>query len=54
MKTPRAGSVANACTDVSTPERTRKAPSKLSENAVIAKSTVQLLKAPRFSVAASE
>ena len=28
MNTPRAGSVANACTEVSTPERTRKVPSK--------------------------
>ncbi len=54
MKTPRAGSVANACTDVSTPERTRNVPSSDSENATIASSTVQLLNVPRFSVTASE
>ena len=54
MNTPRAGSVANACTDVSTPERTRNVPSSDSENATIASSTVQLLNAPRFSVTASE
>ena len=54
MKTPRAGSVANACTDVSTPERTRNVPTSDSENATIASSTVQLRNAPRFSVTASE
>ena len=54
MNTPRRGSVANACTEVSTPERTRKVPSSESENAKIASSTVQLLKVPRFSVTASE
>ena len=43
MNMPRAGSVANACTDVSTPERTRNVPSSYSENATIASSTVQLL-----------
>ena len=54
MNTPRRGSVAKACTDVSTPERTRKVPSSDSENEEIASSTVQLLKLPRFSVTASE
>jgi hypothetical protein len=54
MKMPRAGSVAKACTEVSTPERTRKVPSRLSEKAAIASSTVQALKAPRFSATASE
>ena len=54
MKTPRRGSVANACTDVSTPERTRNVPISDSENAQIASSTVQLRKVPRFSVTASE
>ena len=54
MNTPRAGSVAKACTEVSTPERTRKVPSSDSENATMASSTVQLLKLPRFSVTASE
>ena len=52
--TPRSGSVANACTEVSTPERTRKVPSRLSEKAAMASSTVQLLNTPRFSVTASE
>ena len=51
---PRAGSVAKACTEVSTPERTRKVPSRLREKANMASSTVQLLNRPRFSVAASE
>ena len=54
MNTQRAGSVANACTEVSTPERTRNVPSSESEKARIANSTVQLRKAPRFSVTASE
>src|SRR5437773_7419659 len=54
MKIPRLGSVANAWTEVSTPERTRKVPSRLNEKAAIASSTVQLLKPPRFSVTASE
>ena len=54
MKRPRRGSVANACTDESTPERTRNVPSSESENARIASSTVQFLKLLRFSVTASE
>ena len=54
MNTPRRGSVAKACTEVSTPERTRKVPSSDSEKVEIASSTVQLRKLPRFSVAASE
>ncbi len=54
MNTPRAGSVAKACTEVSTPERTRNVPSSDSEKARIASSTVQLRNAPRFSVTASE
>ena len=40
--------------NVSTPERTRKVPSRLKENAMMASSTVQLRKTPRFSVTASE
>ncbi|MNC05211.1 hypothetical protein D3C75_526760 [compost metagenome] len=51
---PRAGSEANECTETSTPERTRKVPSRQSENAVIANNTVQALKLPRFSVTESE
>ncbi|MNY71751.1 hypothetical protein D3C86_2101650 [compost metagenome] len=54
MNTPRSGSDAKACTDVSTPERTRKVPSRLNENAAMASSTVQLLNTPRFSVTANE
>src|SRR3546814_4945637 len=54
MKMPRAGSVANACTDTSTPERTRKVPSNDNANARIASSTVQALSWSRFSVTASE
>ncbi len=54
MKMPRRGSTANACTEVSTPERTRKVPRSERPKAMIASSTVQLLKLPRFSVTASE
>src|ERR1700730_1681572 len=54
MKIPLLGSVANACTEVNTPERTRNVPSRLSEKAAIASRTVQLLKPPRFSVTARE
>ncbi|CQR24257.1 Uncharacterised protein [Yersinia enterocolitica] len=51
---PRAGSEANECTDTNTPERTKNVPIRHSENALIASSTVQALKVPRFSVTASE
>jgi hypothetical protein len=54
MNTPRDGSDAKECTDTVTPERTRNVPSRLSENAMIASSKVQLLKRPRFSVTANE
>ena len=54
MNAPRAGSVANACTDTRMPERTRKVPSRLSEKVVIASNSVQLLNRPRVSVTASE
>ncbi len=54
MKTPRAGSLANACTETSTPERTRNVPSSESAKATMARSTVQVLSSPRFSVTASE
>ena len=54
MKMPRLGSVAKACTEVSTPERTRNVPSRLRLNAQMARSTVQLRNPPRFSVTASE
>ncbi len=54
MNRPRVGSAAKECTEVSTPERTRKVPNKLRENARMASSSVQLLNTPRFSVAASE
>ena len=54
MKTPRLGSVAKAWTDVSTPERTRKVPSRLSEKPMIDSMMVQLRNKPRFSVTARE
>jgi len=54
MKMPRAGSTAKACTLVSTPERTRNVPSRLSEKARIASSTVQLFSASRFSTTMAE
>src|SRR5215471_19167067 len=49
---PRRGSEANACTEVSTPERTRKVPSSDSENANSDSSTVHAGSEPRFSVTA--
>ena len=54
MNTPRAGSVAKAWTEVSTPERTRKVPIRLKEKARMASSTVQLLRALRFSTTIAE
>ena len=54
MKTPRVGSVAKECTEVSTPERTRKVPISDSENARIANRMVQTLSAPRFSITTAE
>ncbi len=54
MKTPRVGSVAKACTEVSTPERTRKVPSSDSEKVRIASSTVQIFSASRFSITSAE
>ena len=54
MKTPRAGSFANACTETSTPERTMKVPRRLRENPKIASSTVHALNVSRFSATASE
>ena len=49
MNTPRAGSLAKACTLVSTPERTRKVPSRDSPKASSARKTVQVFSASRFS-----
>ena len=54
MKTPRLGSVAKACTEVNTPERTKNVPSKDSEKAPMDSNTVQALKLPRLSLAISE
>ena len=54
MNKPRAGSDANACTEVITPERTRNVPSSDSENAAMASNNVQPRKLPRFSVTACE
>ena len=54
MNTPRAGSVAKACTEVSTPERTRKVPSSDSEKARIASRMVQLFSVSRFSTTVAE
>ena len=54
MNTPRVGSVAKACTEVSTPERTRKVPSSDSEKARIASRIVQTFSASRFSITTAE
>src|ERR1700749_3923707 len=52
--TPRVGSGANACTDVSTPERTRKVPSSDSEKVRIDRRMVQTYSAFRFSITTAE
>ena len=49
MKTPRSGSVAKACTEVSTPERTRKVPIRLRPKVSTDSSTVHRSNASRFS-----
>ncbi len=54
MKTPRAGSAAKVCTEVSTPERTRKVPSNDSEKVRIASRIVHTFKASRFSITTAE
>ena len=54
MKTPRVGSEAKVCTEVSTPERTRNVPSSDSEKVRMASSTVQIFSAPRFSMTTAE
>ena len=54
IKTPLVGSDANACTDVITPERTKKVPSKLNPNAMIAKNIVQVFRLSRFSETIAE
>src|SRR6185312_10269135 len=54
MNTPRAGSVANACTEVRTPERTKKVPSSDSEKVRIDSRMVQTFSALRFSITTAE
>ena len=54
MNTPRVGSVANACTEVRTPERTRKVPSSDSEKVRIDSRMVQTFSALRFSITTAE
>ena len=49
MNTPREGSEAKACTEVSTPERTRKVPSRLIAKAMMARKMVQLFNVSLFS-----
>ena len=54
MKTPRVGSVAKACTEVSTPERTRNVPISDSEKVRIASRIVHTFSALRFSITTAE
>jgi hypothetical protein len=54
MKMPRAGSTAKACTEVSTPERTRNVPIRLKEKVMIASRMVHTLSASRFSMTSAE
>ena len=51
---PRVGSEAKACTDCTTPERTKKLPSKLSENASMARKILQEPSIPRLAVSKIE
>src|SRR6201989_1687867 len=54
MNTPRVGSLANACTEVNTPERTRKVPSSDKEKVRIESRMVQTFSALRFSITTAE
>src|SRR6201995_6085122 len=54
MKLPRRGSVAKACTEVSTPERTRKVPTSDSEKVMMHSRMVQVLSVSRFSTTMEE
>ena len=54
IKTPRVGSVAKECTEVSTPERTRNVPISDSEKHKMASRMVQTLSASRFSITTAE
>ena len=54
MKTPRSGSLAKECTEVRTPERTRKVPRRESAKVRIASRMVQLFSASRFSTTMAE
>ena len=54
MKTPRAGSVAKAWTEVRTPERTMKVPSSEKPKARMASRMVQVFSASRFSTTMAE
>jgi len=54
MNTPRAGSLAKACTELRMPERTRNVPDNDSENVAIASSTVQIFRLSRFSTTIAE
>ena len=54
MAMPRCGSLAKACTELNTPERTRKVPSSEKEKAKIARKMVQIFNEPFFSITATE
>ena len=54
INNPRSGSLAKACTDVSTPDRTMKVPSNENPNARIASRIVQLFSVSRFSTTMAE
>src|SRR6202453_4684862 len=54
MNVPRSGSVAKACTEVRTPERTRKVPTRDREKVMIASRMVQAFRVSRFSTTIEE
>ena len=54
IKMPRSGSEAKACTEVKTPDRTRKVPSRHKKNVKIANNNAQILSVLRFSITITE
>ena len=54
MNTPRSGSLAKACTDVSTPDRTMNVPVSEKPKAMMANKIVQAFRLSRFSTTMAE
>ena len=54
MNKPLCGSEAKECTEINTPERTKKVPKRLREKAVMARRILKPLNSPLFSVTMRE